>query len=660
MNSPGLTAAWLNVMVLLALETGLAALLTAAAARYCAGAAWRRTVYQAGILAILLLAAGELSGLGRELAGRLVRLAGIQKGQLEGEQDTLKRAHRALTNPYPLPQGEGETYDSHARDPSRSNLLPLPGGPGGEGRGEGDTPDTLKRAHHAELNYVAGPIPYDATSKVSAADPLRPFGTADGENVLASSWLWLVWAFGTFLVAGRACVGRCLFALFRSRRRPVTDQKILEQAQALSRKLGMKRQVRLVESARLKGPIAFGLVRPTIGLPVDFAERFDDASQSAILAHELAHLAAHDTFWHALADMAAALLWWHPAVWWTRRQLRLTSELAADEASLLVADGPSVLAKCLLELGVRLVQPPLLGELPVSGFRSHLGRRIQRLLNLQAKEWSAPGRARTVAFRLFGPLTTAIILVLSTAWVVPQAITKGNDMKTMQLNWKQSLATFALLGAMSGPEAAPTAALGGDQAAPATTPSAAVSHTIESSAGHSTFTSRLKRLDKRAQIENKLQEIVLPEVMFDGLPVSEVVKYLSQQAGRLDHDQQGINFLIDPKVVSAVVPGTVDPATGLPVAVPVQQMDVGSISIRFNLPLRHVTLKEALEAIVRVADHPIQYAVEDYGVVISARTSAEPALAETRPAPMAGEVINRLKTLRIEEEASLRREELLL
>ena len=85
--------------------------------------------------------------------------------------------------------------------------------------------------------------------------------------------------------------------------------------------------------------------------------RFDAARQDSMLAHELAHLAAHDTCWCLLADAATAVLWWHPGVWWLRRQMHLASEMAADEASLLVADGPRVLAECLVELGTRLAAP---------------------------------------------------------------------------------------------------------------------------------------------------------------------------------------------------------------------------------------------------------------------------------------------------------------
>jgi hypothetical protein len=189
-----------------------------------------------------------------------------------------------------------------------------------------------------------------------------------------------------------------------------------------------------------------------VGLPPDFAMRFDPAKQEAMLAHELAHLAAHDPFWCLLADVATVVLWCHPGVWWLRRQLHLASEMAADEASLLVADGPRVLAECLVELGARLTGP-VLGQLRVSGFRSHLGRRVQQLVHLEGHAWSPLPRLGAALTTIFGPMAMTVIVALCTAWAAPHALTTGDSMKMMQLNWKRSLATLALLGAFNGPDA---------------------------------------------------------------------------------------------------------------------------------------------------------------------------------------------------------------
>ena len=163
---------------------------------------------------------------------------------------------------------------------------------------------------------------------------------------------------GAGLVIARSCLAHALFALFRRHRQAASDAELLGRVEALARLLGIERRVHLVESPRLACPIVFGVFRPVIGLPTGFAERFSPVQQEAMLAHELAHLAAHDPVWYLLANWASAVLWWHPLVWWARQRLHAASEMAADEVSLLVVDGPVVLAECLAEMGARLTQQP--------------------------------------------------------------------------------------------------------------------------------------------------------------------------------------------------------------------------------------------------------------------------------------------------------------
>jgi beta-lactamase regulating signal transducer with metallopeptidase domain len=504
---------------------------------------------------------------------------------------------------------------------------------------------------------------------------------------MAVLWLCMIWVAGAALAGARVCLAQCLFLIFQLRRRPVAEPALVERVQTLARSLGIRRRVRVMESKRLTSPIAFGLIRPAVGLPPNFTECFDAARQNAVLAHELAHLAARDPFWCLLADVAAVLLWWHPGVWWLRRQLHLASEMAADEASLLVADGPRILAECLVELGARLSRPLALGQLRVSGFRSHLGRRVQRLMHLEGRAWSPLPRPGAALVRIFGPMAMTAIVVLCTAWAAPQALTKGNSMKTMQLNWKRSLATFALLASFNGPEATvavaqpdkpppppapPTEVTPAVPAAPAVPSADAQATEVPSApkppaaaAAEDAFRKRyglenpppaapapeVRSNAQRAseafrrryglapdsvsatpanpprppepsphgtKVEAKLRQIVLDQVKFDGLPLSEVLLYLNDQSMKRDPDKTGVNFLINPNFRPVALRGGIDPATGLPLAAAPEQFDVGAVVIKFNMPLRNVTMKDVLDAIVTVADHPIDYTLEDYGVVFSA------------------------------------------
>lgn len=139
----------------------------------------------------------------------------------------------------------------------------------------------------------------------------------------------------------------------------------------------------------------------------------------------------------------------------------------------------------------------------------------------------------------------------------------------------------------------------------------------------------------REAIYSKLNRIRLDNVAWsEGLPLNEVLHNLSEQAKLRDPDKKGINFLFNPNTPGAApattpgaagtpgTPTTIDPTTGLPIpaAQPTsggEALDPSSVNVK--LTLSDVTLGQVLDAIVLVADHPIKYSVEDYGVVFSGR-----------------------------------------
>ena len=204
----------------------------------------------------------------------------------------------------------------------------------------------------------------------------------------------------------------------------------------------------MLKSSKLATPVAFGWLRPVIVLPSGFTESFDTAEQEAMLTHELAHLAAGDPAWRLLADVLTTALWWHPAAWWSRRCLLTAGEVAADEASLLVPGGPDVLAGCLVSLGRKLTHTGRLGWLAVEGegFKSSLGRRVQRLLSLSTRPHRVPGRRTLAVAKTVLPVTFVVTAICCTAWARPRAETLegGTTMNVLKSSWGRSLAAVAL------------------------------------------------------------------------------------------------------------------------------------------------------------------------------------------------------------------------
>ncbi len=138
----------------------------------------------------------------------------------------------------------------------------------------------------------------------------------------------------------------------------------------------------------------------------------------------------------------------------------------------------------------------------------------------------------------------------------------------------------------------------------------------------------------RQIIYQKLDKIILNEILYDGLPLSEVVRDLNEQARQRDPDKRGLNIIINPHVdvpvATTQLTGGVDPTTGalLPAPPPAERVNLNDVIVR--LRLNNVRLGEVIDAVSKVAETPIKYSVEDYAVVFSQRgNEAQPLFTRT-------------------------------
>ena len=446
---------------------------------------------------------------------------------------------------------------------------------------------------------------FDSTRLVLATPIQNP------KPEIKNEWEWwpgVVWLGGVLFLAILGLARRLLLLAFRRRCTLTTTPGVLAQIESLARQLGIKRRVRVVTSGRLVSPIAFGALRPTICVPTNFTEVFSAPEQEAVLLHELAHVAARDSIWQWVADAVLALFWWHPLVWWAQRELRNTTEAAADETSALLANGPKVLAECLVNLGTRFTDNAGFKALGIHGvrFRSGLGRRVQRLFNLANKDstqLARPAAWRSRVTQFCAPTICVAAIVTCGAWA-----SKGENMKT----WKQSLAGLAAVSLLQTL-----------QADPGTKPNDAVTVAAnkpaqppKSDKTSLPTLSEMNATSKNTQLmRSRLEKIVFEQVTYDGLPLGEVVRTLIEESRHRDPEKRGVNFIFGKPRFHFTA--TIDPATGLPVPNVAEPVDLTSTTIRIVPPINNIRLIDLLEIIKRVADRPIEYTIHEYGVVFA-------------------------------------------
>lgn len=233
------------------------------------------------------------------------------------------------------------------------------------------------------VEFKVASFDFDAEKVVPiSTGPTQEPSTRPMPGDIRSNWWPLqLWMLITSLLLIRIMVVKTWLAWVKNQMVVIDDQDLLKRANDLQRRLGI-RGIQILAWKQLRSPIAFGMFQPTMALPTDFNERFGRSAQDAILAHEFAHLAARDPIWLMLADVVVALMWWHPAIRWVRRQFQEACESAADDASAVLPLGRMVLAELLVQLGRELSSPSKLQGIGVAGggIQSQLGRRVQALL----------------------------------------------------------------------------------------------------------------------------------------------------------------------------------------------------------------------------------------------------------------------------------------
>lgn len=452
---------WSDTALVLAVGVAFFIGLAALAEHSLRSAIWQRTCWQVALVGVGLLGLAETTGIAPALAHLGCHCFARHMGQAVAAADATR-----ASNTVESAGGLARSADGPARQ-SRTTVVEqgatvvawetLPW-VGGQARGPDAPPPRLglRYAQPPATDVQSPAVDDNANSAGKASLGGGLAGRAvQPEGDIQTLALGL-WGLGTLVLTVRLLWVRVMLLVFAQRQPGVHDAPLCRRVEAMAGRLGIRRPVRLRQSRRVATPVVVGCLPATLILPDGFTAELDPRQQDAILAHELAHVAAWDPTWHLAADAVCSVLWWHPLMWWLRRRLRAVSESAADEASLLVPDGPDLLAACLVDLGWRLARPRRLGWVAMAGpgFRSGLGRRVERLLGLAGQPWPPPRRPLTLA-RLVLPLVLVGMVVFGSAWARPQVVlgNGGTTMGVLAESWRHSLAA-AMLVALWAPAVA--------------------------------------------------------------------------------------------------------------------------------------------------------------------------------------------------------------
>jgi hypothetical protein len=142
--------------------------------------------------------------------------------------------------------------------------------------------------------------------------------TAGGGGGSGFAWLGWIWAAGFGLAVLRLVLAAWVLVHWYRRSEFIACVEGVE-----IRMLG-----------HLKGPVAAGVFRKVVFVPEAWRD-WPESTRRIVVDHETAHLERRDPLWRWMAEIAAAVNWYNPVVWWMVRRLSVQCEFACDSRVLL-------------------------------------------------------------------------------------------------------------------------------------------------------------------------------------------------------------------------------------------------------------------------------------------------------------------------------------
>lgn len=190
---------------------------------------------------------------------------------------------------------------------------------------------------YLELQSVSAAAPVQQPVDVVLAP--APFVTLSYWDLLMNylnthaPFIMLVWSIIFLFKCFRMGVGFYHIHYIRHHKAYEPDQKWNDRLQQLADLLGLRKTVRLVESALVQVPLTTGFIKPCIFVPLGLLTQLPADQVEAILLHELAHIRRRDYLVNIVQSIAESIFFFNPALLWISARLREEREACCDDVA---------------------------------------------------------------------------------------------------------------------------------------------------------------------------------------------------------------------------------------------------------------------------------------------------------------------------------------
>lgn len=181
------------------------------------------------------------------------------------------------------------------------------------------------------------------------------------------------------------------------------------------KEMEMEKDISVYSTAYLKSPIAVGLLKPRIYLPIHLISNYKESDLRYMLLHELQHCKHKDALASHLMNLAGVIYWFHPLVWFALREMRNDREIACDTSVLQMLDEDSYrdYGNTLINLAEKISLTPFPFAAGLGGNAKQMRKRIINIASYQKPTFGKSFKGMT-AFMLTAVLLLCLSPMLST------------------------------------------------------------------------------------------------------------------------------------------------------------------------------------------------------------------------------------------------------
>jgi bla regulator protein BlaR1 len=117
------------------------------------------------------------------------------------------------------------------------------------------------------------------------------------------------------------------------------DAQLQARLHALSERLGISKNVRLLQSGLVKVPVTIGHFKPVILIPIGMILQLPYEQVETILLHELAHIRRKDYLVNLLQSVLETVFFFNPGLLWLSALIREEREICCDDMVLAHTSG---------------------------------------------------------------------------------------------------------------------------------------------------------------------------------------------------------------------------------------------------------------------------------------------------------------------------------